>query len=385
MNKYPLFNSKDFHDACGIGFISTRSGKPEKRILPLALSALKKLSHRGAKSFDKKSGDGSGILIDLPENFFESYIKKVCKIKIPNREKLAVAMTFNYRIKNKIFETELIKMTKSENIRFLSKRAVPIEDNFLGEVSKSVMPNINQYIFSYPSSLKLKIEKKLYLIRKKIDKKFSKSKYRPYICSFSSKTIIYKGLMSSYQLDKFYKDLTDKNFTTRFAIFHERFSTNTNSTWEMAQPFRMIAHNGEFNTIKGSRLWMMAREANLSSNVWKSSINDLKPILNNYGSDSESCDNLLEFLIRSGRSIFDAIMIMIPDSYNQMEKYYKNNRMSKKMRDYFIYHENFMKPWDGPAAIVFHDNNFIGAKIDRNGLRPLRYTLTPPPKGLAVV
>ena len=202
------------------------------------------------------------------------------------------------------------------------------------------------------------------------------SKKKPYFCSFSSKNIVYKGLMSSFQLDKFYRDLTDKTFITRMAIFHERFSTNTYSSWEMAQPFRMIAHNGEFNTIKGSRLWMKAREANIHSKAWGKSIESLKPILNSNGSDSESCDNLLEFLKRSGRGIFESIMIMIPDSYNQIQKYYNNDHMTNKMKDYFIYHENFMKPWDGPAALVFSDGDFVGAKMDRNGLRPLRYTLT---------
>ena len=376
MKNYPLVDPNKFHDACGIGFIATRSGKKEKRILPLALSSLKKLSHRGAKSYDKKSGDGSGILIDLPIEYFKAYLMNDCKINVPKNKKLAVAMVFSKLKKNKRFDTDFKKIAKIEKLNLLSKREVPVDTSCLGQVSKSVMPYIYQYIFSFPSSTIKNIEMKLYFLRKVLEKKYSKQKTNPYICSFSSQTIVYKGLMSSFQLDKFYKDLTDENFRTRFAIFHERFSTNTNSSWKMAQPFRLIAHNGEFNTIKGSRLWMKAREANLSSPKWNSKIEDLKPIINDYGSDSESCDNLLEFLKRSGRSLFDSIMIMIPDSYDQLQKYYKNNRMTQKMKNYFIYHENFMKPWDGPAAVVFSDGDFVGAKMDRNGLRPLRYTLT---------
>ena len=200
-------------------------------------------------------------------------------------------------------------MAKMEGLSFLSKREVPVDSSCLGKVSKSVIPYIYQYIFSFSKSSVIDIEKNLYYLRKVLEKKYSKHRTKPYICSFSSQTIIYKGLMSSFQLDKFYKDLTNENFKTRFAIFHERFSTNTNSSWKMAQPFRMIAHNGEFNTIKGSRLWMKARESNISSPNWNSKIEDLKPIISDHGSDSESCDNLLEFLKRSGRSIFDSITV----------------------------------------------------------------------------
>ena len=373
---YPLVKKDVFHDACGIGFIATRSGKPEKRILSLALQALKNLSHRGANSFDQNSGDGSGLMFDIPQKFFKKYILENQEVKLKKNQKIAVAMVFCHSKNHKYFDDELLINAKNEGLTFLAKRLVPTEKKYLGEISQKEMPNIYQYIFAFKRFTDLEIERKLYFVRKIVEKKFLKKNTSPYICSFSSKTIIYKGLMSSFQLDKFYKDLLDPDFLIRLAIFHERFSTNTFSSWKMAQPFRMIAHNGEFNTIKGSRLWMNARESNLSSPVWKEKIDLLKPIVSSNGSDSESFDNLLEFINRSGRSIFDAMMIMIPDSYNQIEKYYNNNVMSRKMRDYFIYHENFMKPWDGPAALVFTDGNFIGAKMDRNGLRPLRYTLT---------
>ena len=372
---FPLVDNDRFHDACGIGFVATRSGKPESRILPLALRALKKLSHRGAKSYDNNSGDGAGLMIDIPYAFFKKIIKDEKGISLHRNEVLAIAVVFHPTKRHNLFDKIISELSHEEGINFLFKREVPVNERALGELSKKEKPFIYQYIFRAKKLKDRELEKKLYLIRKKIEKRFISRKSKPYLCSFSSKTIVYKGLMSSFQLDKFYLDLNQK-LKVRVAIFHERFSTNTFSSWEMAQPFRMVAHNGEFNTIKGSRLWMNAREANLKSEVWGNDITFIKPIIYKGGSDSESFDQVAEFLLNSGRTLFDLMMIMIPDSYNQIKKYYKNDTMSKKMRDYFIYHENFMKPWDGPAALVYTDGDYVGAKMDRNGLRPLRYTTT---------
>ena len=380
MNKlhkiYPLFNSELFHDACGVGFVATKNGKPDPKVLPSALSALQRLTHRGAKAYDGNSGDGSGILVDIPRKFFCDYLLKKHSLKIPKNDTLAIASIFAKRINDKKIVDNFLDLTKKEKIKFLAIRKVPTDENVLGDFSKKSKPKILQVIFSTKIRKSSKLERILYLIRKKVEKKLCPKHKRFYICSFSSKTIIYKGLLSSDQLAKFYKDLNHDLFVVKVALFHERFSTNTFSSWEMAQPFRMIAHNGEFNTIKGSRLWMNSREGNLESKVWKNDIDFLKPITKSTGSDSESFDNSAEFLKISGRDIFDTMMIMIPDSYEQTEKYYNNKKMNKMMRDYFIYHENFMKPWDGPAAIVFTDGDFVGAKMDRNGLRPLRYSIT---------
>ena len=372
---FPLVDNDRFHDACGIGFVATRSGKPESRILPLALKALKRLSHRGAKSYDNNSGDGAGLMIDIPSAFFKKVVRDEKDISLSRNEDLAIAVVFHPSKSHNLFDKLISELSHEDGIDFLLKREVPLNEKALGELSKKKKPYIYQYIFRAKKQKNRALEKKLYIIRKKIEKKFLSRKSKPYFCSFSSKTIVYKGLMSSYQLDKFYPDLNQK-LKVKVALFHERFSTNTFSSWEMAQPFRMIAHNGEFNTIKGSRLWMNAREANLKSEVWGKDIANLKPIISKGGSDSESFDQVAEFLLNSGRTLFDLMMIMIPDSYNQIKKYYKNDTMSKKMRDYFIYHENFMKPWDGPAAIVYTDGDYVGAKMDRNGLRPLRYSLT---------
>ena len=372
---FPLVDNDQFHDACGIGFVATRSGKPEGRILPLALKALKKLSHRGAKSYDNNSGDGAGLMIDIPSAFFRKVIKDETCTSLSRNEILAIAVVFHPSKIHNLFDKLISELCHEEEINFLFKREVPVNERALGELSKKKRPYIYQYIFRAKKLKNRDLEKKLYLIRKKIEKKFISRKSKPYLCSFSSKTIVYKGLMSSFQLDKFYPDLNQK-LKVKVALFHERFSTNTFSSWEMAQPFRMIAHNGEFNTIKGSRLWMNAREANLKSEIWGKDITYLRPIISKGGSDSESFDQVAEFLLNSGRTLFDLMMIMIPDSYNQIQKYYNKDSMSKKMRDYFIYHENFMKPWDGPAAIVYTDGDYVGAKMDRNGLRPLRYSLT---------
>tara|TARA_S200000501_G_scaffold54907_1_gene44999 strand:+ start:64272 stop:68768 length:4497 start_codon:yes stop_codon:yes gene_type:complete len=374
--KYPLFDKNVFHDACGIGFVVTRSGRPEKRILPLALKALKQLAHRGAKSYDGKSGDGAGILVDLPKRFFNSVLKKDFGQKVPSGEVMAVAMVFTTARERKWIQEKFITLGKKSKLRLLGIRDVPTEKKALGEVALKIKPTVLQFIFSIKREKSKEIDTKLYLFRKTIEKDILDNKKKTYICSFSSKTIVYKGLMASAQLDQFYLDLAHDNFVVKMALFHERFSTNTGSTWDMAQPFQMVAHNGEINTIKGNRLWMESREGEISSKFWGSNLDKLRPIINCSGSDSQSFDNVLEFLVRSGRGVFDGMMMMIPDSYIEKTKYYKNRVMNKKMRDYFVYHENFMEPWDGPAALVFTDGDFVGAKMDRNGLRPLRYTIT---------
>ena len=367
---YPLFNSNNFHDACGTGFIVSQTGKPNKQILPLALKALKKLSHRGAKSADQKSGDGSGILTDIPQKFFKHLLRNEYDISVDRSSSITIGMVFTTSFEKKWISLLIDKTLKESSFRLMAIRQVPVNKNVLGETSLKSAPVIIQFIVSNEKVKKREIEHKIYLVRKKIQKEILNKNKKTYICSFSSKTIVYKGLMTSDTLDQFYLDLTNKRFVTKLALFHERFSTNTGSTWAMAQPFSFIAHNGEFNTIKGNRLWMKARENEIASKYWSKNIDDIKPIINYEGSDSQSFDNALEFLVKSGRGIYDAIMTMIPDSYT------KSQTIEKKLRDYFIYHENFMEPWDGPAAVVFTDGDIVGAKMDRNGLRPLRYSIT---------
>ena len=370
---YPLYDQNKFHDACGVGFIASLDGKTNSTVLPLAIKALKNLSHRGGRSYGENSGDGSGILTDIPKQFYKSQIKLEKGINIGLDEDIAMAMIFVDEKDLSLNKRIIKRICKVHNVDLVAIREVPTFDKILNQTSKNLKPTILQFIFT--SEMKFE-DSKLFFIRKKIEYCYRKENINAYICSFSSKIIIHKGLLNSHQLPKFYPELLNENFNVKMAMFHERFSTNTNSNWQMAQPFRMIAHNGEINNIKGSRLWMKAREGNMSSKFWQTDIESIKPIVSMNGSDSESFDNTLEFMVNSGKSIFETMMIMIPDSYNQFEKYYENVDMSNKMRDFFIYHENFMKPWDGPAAIIFTDGDNIGAKMDRNGLRPLRYTIT---------
>lgn len=239
----------------------------------------------------------------------------------------------------------------------------------MGETARKTCPGIVQFFMTLPASAKRNPESHLYLLRRAIENKIKAWDTDSFICSLSSKTIVYKGLMTANQIDQFYPDLTDPDYIARVALFHERFSTNTNPSWNMAQPFRMIAHNGEINTIKGNRLWSQSREKELRSSYWNSHLDMLKPIVSNSGSDSFSLDNAFEFLSRSDRSMFHSIMMLISEPYN-------DRNFPPALRDIYIYHENYMEPWDGPAAVVFTDGDFVGAKLDRNGLRPLRYSIT---------
>ena len=370
MKQGPLVDRDNFHDACGTGFVVTLNGKPDKRVLPSALQGLKRLSHRGATSADGKTGDGSGIMTDIPSRFFKDILSGEFDFSISRSNRLAVGMVFTYAREQKWLETIVKTKADELNISLIGIRNVPTNTDYLGSIAKQSKPKVFQYLFSVKPSSEKNVETRLYQFRKLLEHEISIHKKRSYFCSLSSKTIVYKGLMSSDQLDNFYPDLCHPKFVVRMAMFHERFSTNTQSTWEMAQPFRMIAHNGEFNTIKGNRLWMKARENELKSKFWGKDLKSLFPIINFKGSDSQSFDQAVEFLTRSGRKIFHSLMMLIPDPH------FYNSKMKKSLKDFFIYHENIMEPWDGPAAIVFTDGDVIGAKMDRNGLRPLRYSIT---------
>ncbi len=368
--KYPLVNPNNFHDACGTGFIVALSGKPEKRILPLALSALRRLAHRGAVSADKETGDGAGILVDIPKGFFKDVLKNELGIKLSLRNKFAVGMVFTTPREYRWLGKAVKNISEKNGFHLTAIRNVPVNDSVLGVTAKKAKPLIQQIFLTSAEKNSRPLESRLFLLRKALEKEIQSKKKKTYICSLSSETIVYKGLMTSSQLDCFYSDLTHKKFVVKLALFHERFSTNTQSTWSMAQPFRMLAHNGEINTIKGNRLWMKAREREIQSPFWQNDLDILKPIVTPDGSDSASLDNILEFLTRSGRDIFRNIMMLIPDPYEN------NSIIPRFIKDFYIYHENFMEPWDGPAALIFTEGKIVGAKMDRNGLRPLRYTVT---------
>jgi glutamate synthase domain-containing protein 2/glutamate synthase domain-containing protein 1/glutamate synthase domain-containing protein 3 len=360
--------SKEFHDSCGVGFIAELNALRSRRVIDLSIEALKNMSHRGAFGSDDRTSDGTGLLTDIPYEYFLMVLSEELGIKT-DCEKPAVAMVFTNDAELPFLEDEIRSAAVLTGINFIGTRHVPVNNGVLGDIAKETCPLIIQFFFT-DNEEKNDFESRLYLIRKSVEQKIQKKNGESFFCSFSSKTIVYKGMMKPNNLARFYSDLNQPEFKVKVSVFHERFSTNTTSTWSMAQPFRMLGHNGEINTIKGNRLWMQTREETIRSDYWKENLELLKPFVSQTGSDSFSLDNILEFLIMSGRGLFNSIMMLIP------EPYIYDSTMPQELKDFYIYHENHIEPWDGPAALVFTDGELVGAKLDRNGLRPLRYTIT---------
>jgi glutamate synthase domain-containing protein 2/glutamate synthase domain-containing protein 1/glutamate synthase domain-containing protein 3 len=365
-----IFNNTEYHDGCGIGFIVESTGSPSRRVIDLSIKALKKMSHRGAYGADEKTGDGVGLLVDIPKKYFATIVKAVLNIDIDHNDPLGIAMVFTEDSEVTGIEEKIQSNCNELKIKYLGKRIVPVNHSVLGEIATETCPEIIQYFFKNNGKSKKDFETKLYLLRKSIESHINLNKGTSFICSLSSRTIVYKGMMGKGQLIQFYHDLNQLNFIVCMSVFHERFSTNTISSWSMAQPFRMIAHNGEINTIKGNRLWMKAREEIIQSSFWGKNIEKLKPLVSQSGSDSFSLDNILEFLSQSGKNLFQSIMMLIP------QPYLYDSDMEQGLKDFYAFHENHIEPWDGPAALVFTDGDIVAAKLDRNGLRPLRYTIT---------
>ncbi|MCF7822692.1 MAG: glutamate synthase large subunit [Candidatus Marinimicrobia bacterium] len=367
---FPLYNPDDHHDACGVGFIAEESGIASRRVLELSLKALNRLEHRGGKGFDQDTGDGAGLLVDIPWTYFKNRMNVHGMEQAGEQETLALAVTFSRNISNQQMEAMLSNGAGDLGLRFLGLMEVPIRPEQLGSIAQSNQPDILHAVFAIPAHGRYSAEQQTYLLRKKLEHTTLEAEQSLYFCSFSTRTIVYKGLLSSYQLAQFYPDLNDPDFVCRLAIFHERFSTNTNPSWEMAQPFHGIAHNGEINTIRGNRLWMHARERQLKSDFWKQDFKLIRPIITKGYSDSASFDEVFSVLVQSGKDPNHAMMMMVPDPYTGFPQ------MDRELIDFYMYHENFMEPWDGPAALIFTDGDTVGAKLDRNGLRPLRYTRT---------
>jgi len=367
---FPLYQPAGHHDACGVGFIAEESGQPSRRVVELGLKALNRLEHRGGKGFDQDTGDGAGILVDIPWPFFIERIQSNNLKNVKKKEILALAVIFSRNLENEQLEKILSREAQAMGCRYLGLLPVPTNPKHLGSIARTNQPDILHAVFGIPPHTKYSAEQQSYLLRKRLEKVSVASNQSLYFCSFSTRTMVYKGLLSSYQLGQFYPDLNESEFKTRMSIFHERFSTNTNPSWEMAQPFHGIAHNGEINTIRGNRLWMDARERQLKSEFWESDFEILCPIISQGSSDSASFDEVFSVLVQTGRDPSHAMMMMVPDPYSGFPQ------MDRKLIDFYMYHENFMEPWDGPAALIFTDGETVGAKLDRNGLRPLRYTRT---------
>ena len=361
-------------DACGVGFIADRSGNRSHAILEMAIQAVTNLTHRGAVAADAKTGDGAGILTQIPEKLFTKELHKV-GARIDSINDLAVGMIFlpkdnpeEQKHGRKIVEDIL----QQYGFPLLRWRSVPIDDSALGEKALATLPSIQQVLIGRPNHITLdNFERRLYLICKEIEHKVTEEQLPDFhIASFSHRTIVYKGLLVAPQLAMFYADLWNDDFEASLAVFHQRYSTNTSPTWSLAQPFRMLAHNGEINTLMGNRNWMRAREAELTSPIWKEDIKRLAPIINPIGSDSMSLDNALELLTHSDRSILHSMMCLIPEAYEQIQD------MSEELKNCYQYLSCVSEPWDGPAAVAFTDGIIVGACLDRNGLRPARYKVT---------
>lgn len=364
-----LYSSQNEHDACGVGIVLNTFGEKSHEIVENGLQVLEHMVHRGAESADNKTGDGAGILVQIPHEFI-----LLQGIPVPAKGKYGTGLVFLPKDKKKadLCMNVIQENVEKENLKLIAVRDVPVNSDILGEISRSNEPQIKQ-IFITGTLPQKELELKLYIVRKKIEKAIYNSSIAKersfYIVTLSSRQMVYKGMLTSMQLREYYPDLSDKNFTSGIALVHSRFSTNTFPTWDLAQPFRMLGHNGEINTIRGNRFWMEARESVLKSDQL-GDIKELFPIVQPGMSDSASLDNTLEFLVMSGYSLPQAMSMLVPESWNS------KNPISSDLKAFYEYHSIFMEPWDGPAGLLFSDGRYVGGMLDRNGLRPSRYMIT---------
>ncbi len=376
-----LYNPRYESDSCGVGFVADISGNRSHQILEKAMEALANLTHRGAVDADAKSGDGAGVMTQIPHKLFRRELEKM-GYRLTKDTDLAVGMIFLPPKHNEMSVEDKInwdrcgviieEVLNNYDLTFFGWRDVPTDPSVLGDKAAREMPDIKQILVGKPKDIKDsdEFERVLYLARKQIEKRVAKRGIKNfYIPSFSHRTIVYKGLFVAPQLKRFYKDLSDKSYETAFTIYHQRYSTNTFPTWFLAHPFRMLAHNGEINTLQGNENSMKAREREMTSPVWKK-IEDLIPVIQEGGSDSAKLDNAFELLVKSGRHPLHAMMMLVPEAYQNMPN------MDEDLRAFFEYHATLIEPWDGPAMLVFSDGDVVAATLDRNGLRPARYTLT---------
>ncbi len=375
--KYGLYEPAFEKSSCGVGFLCNISGEKSNRLLQDALTVLKRLAHRGAVGADPKTGDGAGLLIQIPDTFFRRKAEKA-KISLPAFGEYGTGMVFLPRKKEEYNFCKRVfgKIIEKEGQVLLGWRKVPVDNSVIGEGAKKTEPVIEQVFIRKSKKVKnlLDFERRLYIIRKQIEKAVRSSaigqKSFFYITNLSCRTFSYKGLLMPHQVEDFFLDLKDPGIKTSIVLVHSRYSTNTFPTWDLAQPFRFLAHNGEINTLRGNINWMHARESLLESSLFGRSIEKIKPVITPGGSDSATIDNVFELLVLSGRSLEHAMMMLIPAAWEN------NKFISKKLRDFYKFHACFSEPWDGPAAIVFTDGVRVGAVLDRNGLRPARYIVT---------
>jgi len=372
-----LYDPRFEHDACGIGFVAHVEGRRSHRVLEMGLEALRNHAHRGAVADDRKTGDGAGILTQLPHEFFSRELRRM-GIEPPAQGDLAVGQIFFNKGngEDRALARDLIQEILGElKLEVLAFRSVPVIESALGQRALYSRPWLGQVLVRRTDAAcgaGDAFERLLYVARKRIiNTARVRGIQRLYISSLSSRTIVYKGLMLAEELAHFYPDLSDPEYKTAIAVFHQRYSTNTFPTWERAQPFRLVCHNGEINTLQGNENWMRAREADLASPFWNDPQAQLIPIVAREGSDSGKFDNVLELLVRGGRDIRHAIMMMVPEAWERLPE----GEVTPERRAFYEYHSALMEPWDGPAALTYTDGRVVGTAMDRNGLRPARYVV----------
>ena len=368
-SKRGLYDPANEHDACGVGMLVDIHGRKSHSIVDSALTVLENMRHRGAEGADNKTGDGAGILVQIPHEFI-----LLQGIPVPEKGHYGTGLVFlpKDQVSQKVFLQIIQEEVEAKGLTILCLRDVPVCSEILGKDALATEPAIKQ-LFIVGEEDQQELELKLYGVRKRIEKRIASSslveKKDFYVVSLSTRSLIYKGMLESMQLRKYFPDLTNEYFTSALALVHSRFSTNTFPTWSLAQPFRLLAHNGEINTIRGNRAWMAARESVLSSSRLPD-MEALDPIIQPDMSDSASLDNVLEFLLASGLSLPHAMAMLVPESFNE------KNPISDDLKAFYEYHSILMEPWDGPAALLFSDGRYAGGMLDRNGLRPARYLVT---------
>ena len=370
-----LYDPRNEHDACGIGFVANIKGRASHKIIEQGVEVLVNLTHRGACGCDPETGDGAGLLLQIPHGFF---LKQAAShgFSLPGPGEYGVGMIFvaPEHAKSRRAQQMVEEVLQAEGLRLLAWRRVPTNANAIGWLARESEPHVYQVFIAQADGPQLSgdaFERKLFITRKRTEQEARNRRLeRFYPVSISSRTICYKGLLLAPQIFDYYPDLGDSDFQSAVALIHQRFSTNTFPTWERAQPFRYLAHNGEINTVRGNANWMRAREATLESELFGADAEKIKPIIDETGSDSTQIDNALELLIQSGRSIAHSFMMLIPEAWSSHE------HMEPYKKEFYEYHATMMEPWDGPASIVFTDGRFVGGSLDRNGLRPSRYCVT---------
>ena len=358
-----MYDASNEHDACGVGMIVNIHGNKSHELVDSALKVLENMKHRGAEGADNKTGDGAGIMLQIPHEFI-----LLQGIPVPEKGKYGTGLVFLPKDEKEQagMLSIMIEEIEREGLNLMHLRNVPVNSSVLGKDALATEPDIKQ-VFITGVTDAANIDRTLYIIRKRIERRIRHKDF--YIVSLSSKNIVYKGMLSSVQVREYFPDLTQPYFTSGLAVVHSRFSTNTFPTWSLAQPFRLLAHNGEINTIRGNRAWMEARESVLSTPAL-GDVRDIRPIIQPDMSDSASLDNVLEFFVMSGLSLPHAMAMLVPESFND------KNPISEDLKAFYEYHSILMEPWDGPAALLFSDGRYAGGMLDRNGLRPARYLIT---------